>query len=168
MRGLFSEITKGRNKKKGEKLSTEEPLDRQNPKRKKELFIESTYHTPRDAQLSILGKLKVNFVGVRRPITINLNKLAWNTRTKGPRSSPSTEGMAPKLRRVRNPKTLKTRSKNRHELRLQCTIETNTRFRDDQQLPLNRLHLDGRQLRVSSFQVLLGMLSSFLITISPP
>ena len=27
MRGLFSEITKDRNKKKGEKLSTEEPLD---------------------------------------------------------------------------------------------------------------------------------------------
>ena len=35
MRGLFSEITKDRNKKKGEQLSTEEPLDRQNPKRKK-------------------------------------------------------------------------------------------------------------------------------------
>ena len=136
MRGLFSEITKDRNKKKAKNYPPKNLSTAKTPNEKKELFIESTYHTPRDAQLSILGKLKVNFVGVRRPITINLNKLAWNTRTKGPRSSPSTEGMAPKLRRVRNPKTLKTRSKNRHELRLQCTIETNTRFRDDQQLPL--------------------------------
>ena len=136
MRGLFSEITKDRNKKKAKIYPPKNLSTAKTPNEKKELFIESTYHTPRDAQLSILGKLKVNFVGVRRPITINLNKLAWNTRTKGPRSSPSTEGMAPKLRRVRNPKTLKTRSKNRHELRLQCTIETNTRFRDDQQLPL--------------------------------